>query len=220
MTTVTNINFHGIGSPRRQLESGEATYWVSKSSFLGILDELVDDPSVRLSFDDGNASDIEVALPALVERGLSATFFVLAGRLDERGSVAAEQVRELVSAGMRIGSHGMHHRSWRSMSAADTRVELVEAKDMLSEAAGAAVTEAALPLGSYDRRILSDLRRLGYGRVYTSDQARAGAGAWLQPRFTVTATDTASSVRHTMVQRPTLYRRAERRAARVVKQLR
>jgi len=35
---------------------------------------------VQLSFDDGNRSDVGIALPALLERELSATFFVVAGR--------------------------------------------------------------------------------------------------------------------------------------------
>lgn len=220
MSTATNLCFHGIGTPGRALEPGEDRYWVSRDAFLRILDALVDRPSVLLSFDDGNVSDVEIGLPALVERGLTATFFVLAGRLEDRGSLAADQVRELVSAGMRIGSHGMHHRSWRAMSIADTQLELVEARDILTEVSGRVVDEAALPLGDYDRRVLHDLRRHGYRRVYTTDQAPATVGAWLQPRFGVTATDTDRSVRRTMLRNPGLARRAERTAARLVKSLR
>ena len=220
MATVTNVCFHGIGEPRREMEPGEAPYWVTRDSFHRVLDELVDRPGVRISFDDGNASDVEIALPALQERGLSATFFVLAGRLDHRGSLALDQMHELVRAGMRIGSHGMHHRSWRAMTAAESRLELVEARDILSETAGRPVTEAALPLGSYDRRLLADLRRQGYRRIYTSDRAHAGEAAWLQPRYSVTAADTVQSVHQTMLSRPGLVSRAERRAARTIKSLR
>lgn len=220
MATVTNICFHGIGEPRREMEPGEASYWVTRDSFLRVLDALVDRPGVRISFDDGNASDVEIGLPALQERGLSATFFVLAGRLEHRGSLAFDQMHELVAAGMRIGSHGMHHRSWRAMSPAESRVELVEARDALSETAGLPVTEAALPLGSYDRRLLADLRRQGYHRIYTSDRAQARETAWLQPRFSITAADTVPSVHQTMLSRPGIVRRAERRTARTIKSLR
>jgi peptidoglycan/xylan/chitin deacetylase (PgdA/CDA1 family) len=220
MATVTNVCFHGIGDPDREMEPGEASYWVTPDSFLRVLDEFVDRPGIRISFDDGNASDVEIGLPALQERGLSATFFVLAGRLEHRGSLALDQVHELVAAGMRVGSHGMHHRSWRGMSAGDSRVELVEAREVLSEVAGQAVTEAALPLGSYDRRLLADLRRQGYQRIYTSDRVQTSESAWLQPRFSVTATDTVPSVHSTMLERPSLVHRAERRALRTVKSLR
>lgn len=220
MATVTNICFHGIGEPRREMEPGESSYWVTRDSFLRVLDALVDRPGVRISFDDGNASDVEIGLPALQERGLSATFFVLAGRLEHRGSLASDQMHELVGAGMRIGSHGMHHRSWRAMSSAESRLELVEARDALSETAGRPVTEAALPLGSYDRRLLADLRRQGYHRIYTSDRAQARETAWLQPRFSITAADTVPSVHQTMLSRPGIVRRAERRTARTIKSLR
>lgn len=220
MATVTNVCFHGIGTPDRDLEPGEASYWIGRDSFLGVLDELVDHPEVRISFDDGNASDIEIALPALVERGLTATFFVLAGRLEGRGSLAADHVRELRRAGMRVGSHGMEHRSWRAMSPAESRVELVEARTVLTEVVGERVVDAALPLGLYDRRLLADLRRHGYQRVYTSDRDRAGERAWLQPRYSVVSTDTAESVRSAVLDRPGIAHRAERRLARTVKSLR
>jgi len=220
LATVTNVCFHGIGTPDRDLEPGEASYWIGRDAFLGVLDVLAEHPEVRISFDDGNASDVEIAMPALVERGLTATFFVLAGRLEERGSLAVDHVRELRRAGLRVGSHGMEHRSWRSMSPAETRVELVEARDVLAEVAGQPLTEAALPLGLYDRRLLADLRRHGYRRVYTSDRDRAGEQAWLQPRYSVVATDTAGSVRTAVLERPGLAHRAERRLARTVKRLR
>ena len=77
---VLNVSFHGIGAPGRELEPGEDPYWVDTERFLRILDEIATWPSVRLSFDDGNASDLRVAAPALADRGLTAQFFPLAGR--------------------------------------------------------------------------------------------------------------------------------------------
>ena len=121
---------------------------------------------------------------------------------------------------MPIGTHGMSHRSWRDMSPSESRVELVEARDALTEVTGQPVVEAAMPLGMYDRRVLADLRRHGYERVFTSDQAASRADAWLQPRFSVTRSDTAASVRHGMLSRPPLVQRTERRVAQLVKGLR
>jgi peptidoglycan/xylan/chitin deacetylase (PgdA/CDA1 family) len=220
MAAVTNVCFHGIGTPDRVLEPGEADYWIGQDAFLGILDELTGRRDVRISFDDGNASDVEIALPALVERGLTATFFVLAGRLDDAGSLARDHVRELGNAGMRIGTHGMHHRSWRGMSPAESHLELVEAREAIAEVAGRRIDEAALPLGMYDRRVLSKLRRHGYRRVFTSDRARASESAWLSPRHSVVSTDTAASVRNVVLTEPGTAQRAERLLARTVKRLR
>src|SRR5262249_30889771 len=150
---VINVLFHGIGMPRRELEPGEDNYWVSEDRFLNILDELATLTEVRISFDDGNASDTEIALPALLERGLRAGFFVLAGRLGQPGSLDDDGVRELARHGMGIGSHGMLHRSWRKMDPGTCHDELIAARDRLRAVTGAEVDTAACPLGRYGRRV-------------------------------------------------------------------
>lgn len=194
MPLLVNVCFHGVGTPGRELEPGEEAYWITESVFLGVLDLVRDRPGVRLSFDDGNASDVTIGLPALRERGLKATFFALAGRLDEPGSLQRSDLRQLASEGMTIGTHGMDHVPWRGLSSADVIREMQDARTMLAEAAGVGIEEAALPLGRYDRTTLGHLRRLGYTAVHTSDRRRARAGAWLQPRYSVVASDTAESV--------------------------
>ncbi len=42
----TNIGliFHGIGTPRRDLEPGEAAFWISRDRFLDVLDLVAADP--------------------------------------------------------------------------------------------------------------------------------------------------------------------------------
>jgi peptidoglycan/xylan/chitin deacetylase (PgdA/CDA1 family) len=197
-----NVCFHGIGFPGRTIDDDEARYWVSRDAYLRILDELATWPATTISFDDGNASDVEIGLPALAERGLSATFFVLAGRLDTSGSLSTDEVAALWQAGMRVGSHGMNHVSWRAMPPAVRQRELVEARATIAAIVGE-VTEAALPRGQYDRTTLAWLRRLDYRAVHTSDRRPAVTGAWLQPRFSVTADDTPETlVRAALAPRP------------------
>ena len=220
VAALVNVCFHGIGVPARDLEPGEAPYWVSHEQYVAILDLLVGDPRVRISFDDGNASDIELGLPGLQERGLAATFFVLAGRLDQPGSLGSDDVRALVDAGMTIGTHGMDHVPWRGLDAAALSRELVEARSTLTSVAGRPVDEAALPLGRYDRRLLAELRRLGYRAVHTSDRAWARPGRWLQPRFSVHSDDTVDTVRQRALTRPSRTRRLERAAVTTVKRWR
>ena len=65
---------------------------------------------------------------------------------------------------------------------------------MIADAIGHPVDEAAVPLGAYDRRLLAELRRLGYRKVHTSDRRLASDEAWLQPRFSVVSTDTAETL--------------------------
>ena len=216
---IINVLFHGVGTPRRLLEPGEDRYWVDRQRFLRLLDELVGRPEVRISFDDGNISALDIAMPALVERGLRADFFVVAGRLGEPGSLDADGVRELHRWGMGVGTHGMAHRSWRGMDPPTRTRELVLAREQLSGVVGAAVDVGACPLGRYDRRLLADLRRLGYHRIYTSDRRWSRDGAWLQPRFSVRRHDTPASLRATVLHRSVADRSA-RRVIGLIKRLR
>lgn len=216
---ITNLCFHGIGQCRQERETGEARYWVSVDVFRGILDDVLDSPDVRISFDDGNRSDVDIALPALQDRNLSATFFSLAGRLRDPASLSPADLRDLRNHGMDIGSHGWSHVPWRGLSHAAAARELIEAREALAEASGGEILDAALPLGRYDRRLLSQLRDARYRAVFTSDRFRARAGSWLQARHSVTASDTVDSIR-TLVTRHTSVSEVRNVTASLVKRIR
>ena len=159
------------------IDDDEARYWITADEYLRILDEIATWPATVISFDDGNASDVEIGLPGLLERGLTGTFFVLAGRLDTAGSVTTQQVAELGAAGMRVGSHGMDH--------------VVVAVDVPRRPAPGArrgprghrrrspgtSTEAALPRGQYDRGTLGRVAPAGvHGRAHLRPAPRDGRG--------------------------------------------
>jgi peptidoglycan/xylan/chitin deacetylase (PgdA/CDA1 family) len=184
-----NLTFHGIGEPPRPLDPGEQSAWITREEFLSLLDSVSGRDDVAISFDDGNASDLEHALPALRERGLSATFFLVSGRLGTESFLDEDGVRALASAGMEIGCHGMRHRPWRGLDEHALHEEVTEAKTVLERAIGRPVTLAACPFGSYDRRVLRALRRSGYRYVYTSDRGTARRGDFLQPRNSVGSYD-------------------------------
>jgi peptidoglycan/xylan/chitin deacetylase (PgdA/CDA1 family) len=96
---------------------------------------------------------------------------------------------------MEIGLHGMHHRSWPDLSRESLDEELIAARGALEESLGEALHVAACPFGSYNSRVLSRLRELGYTRVYTSDGGSADPEGWMQARNTVRAGDSGNSVR-------------------------
>ena len=192
---MINLGFHGVGTPERELEPDEEQYWVDAELFGELLDTALELPEVRLTFDDGNASDLSLALPMLLERGLTAAFFVIAGRLGQPGSLAADDVRALADAGMTVGTHGMRHRPWRFLDEEGYREELDAARELLEAAAGARIEEAACPYGAYDRKALRALKQRGFRRVYSVDRRPARRDAWLQPRYVIRRSDTADTVR-------------------------
>jgi peptidoglycan/xylan/chitin deacetylase (PgdA/CDA1 family) len=186
-----NLTFHGVGEPQRELEAGEQNVWISRDRFVALLDAVTGRDDLRITFDDGNVSDVDAALPELRERGLQATFFVVAGRLGEPCFVDESGVRALADAGMGIGCHGMRHRPWRGLDDQALTEELVEAKAVLERVIERPVIDAACPFGSYDRRVLRRLRGCGYRRVYTSDRGTARVTAFVQARNSVGLRDSA-----------------------------
>ncbi len=214
------ICFHGVGPHRPHAPSAEEPYWLPRDTFLRFLDEFVDWPSAQLSFDDGNASDAEIVLPALVERGLSAVFYPLAGRLDQPGSLSKEQIRSLVEAGMGVGSHGWAHVPWAQLAPECYGREMEEARTLLSEASGQQVNQVALPFGSYNRKVLRQLRIQGYSAVASSDQMVFRPGDWLTPRFTIRSHDTPEGLRERIERATTRRHRAQLKLRLAVKRLR
>jgi peptidoglycan/xylan/chitin deacetylase (PgdA/CDA1 family) len=216
-TEVVGISFHAIGVSSVPLTTEDRAYAITRDVFLAVLDEIAERSDVEVSFDDGFASDVEIALPALTERGMSAAFFPIADRLGRPGYVDSAGLRALSSAGMIVGTHGMRHRSWRGLDNDLRHEELVAARSAIAEAAGVDVTAAACPFGSYDRRVLRALRECGYQRVFTSDRRRAQAGAWLQPRYAVRRRDNIQTIRESILEPRPLYERARRAASARVK---
>ena len=216
---VVNLTFHGVGEPDAATTPGEREVWASVEQFEAILDAVAGRGDVRISFDDGNASDVEHALPALTARGLHATFFVVAGRLGAPGYLGEDDLRDLTAAGMRIGSHGMQHRKWRNLADAELGEELQTSRRRLEDVVGGPVSHAACPFGAYDRRVLRALRGYGYDRVFTSDGGPAGAGDWLQARNSIQHGDGPSAVAQ-ILSAPPLAARLGRQAKLAVKRWR
>lgn len=218
--SVVNLTVHGIGPVIRTLEPGEEQTWVSVTQFEQVLDATVGRPDVRITFDDGNSSDLELALPRLLERGLTAEFFVLAGRLGENGKLDTDGVRELESAGMRVGSHGWAHRDWRRIDETQAAQEFSEAHRVLAELTGHPISRVAVPFGSYDRKVLNRARQARVTRVYTSDGGRANPNSWLQARNSLRHDVGPEWTKRVLDGTPSMALRARRRAARVVKRMR
>jgi peptidoglycan/xylan/chitin deacetylase (PgdA/CDA1 family) len=188
MTERLVLNFHGVGAAPSSVPAAEVPYSCPADAFCAMLDEVMElsagtSTSIEITFDDGNLSDATVALPALLARGLTASFFVCAGRIGQSGFVDAAALRELLAAGMSVGSHGWNHVDWRRADDKTLAQETQGALDEISAVIGHRVDEVGVPFGSYDRRVLNQLRRTGVRTVYTSDGGRATLAGWLVPRL-------------------------------------
>ena len=210
------VIFHGIGPPARTLEPGEAPYWISKDHFASVLDQIcaLPDPTrVRISFDDGNLSDLEIALPLLLQRGLRADFFVLTGRIGKPGSLDVDGILALQAAGMEIGSHGIHHLRWSSLDQDTLAAEVAHSRLTLQGICAKPLLSAAIPFGTYNARVLRALRMAGYTSVYSSDGGPMNAQAFLRARSSVRTEMSPSVTQDILVAKTSLRRRIRRAVA-------
>lgn len=206
--TEIYLTFHGIGTPGPQVPLQEVPYWLSAERFAAIVDLVGrSGRSVRLTFDDGNASDLAIATPILKRAGLTATFFVLTDRLGADAYLSEADLVRLRDEGMAIGAHGMAHVAWTSL-APDALAEQVSTSfARLSGILGAPVREVAVPFGAYDASVLDTLKACGATRVYTSDRGTATSNAWLVPRNTIRADMDIPQVENIVMNRMPVRRR-------------
>jgi peptidoglycan/xylan/chitin deacetylase (PgdA/CDA1 family) len=121
-----------------------------------------------LTFDDGAASDYTEAFPALLELRLRATFFVVPTLVGTTGHVTWAQLREMVAAGMEVGSHSMTHPFLDRLDRAGIVREYGESRAILEDRLGLGVRSASLPRGWEPPGLGAILTELGYRAFCTS----------------------------------------------------
>jgi peptidoglycan/xylan/chitin deacetylase (PgdA/CDA1 family) len=220
---LTIINFHGIGEPARDLEPGEAPYWLSRDQFCAVLDRIAMDANrhcLSITFDDSNKSDLAIAVPELQARGLTATFFILTGRLGAKGSLHESDVKELFGLGMDIGSHGVAHRDMTRLSPYELDDELGRSKAVLESISRRPVDTVSIPFGRYNARVLKAVRRAGYRAAYSSDGGHTTYRHFLRSRRSIRADMSLDDVGNILTKKATLADRIRRGLWLGIKQLR
>lgn len=178
------LMYHGLHEDAAQRGRFDAVYSVQPHHFAQQLDWLRDNgyrtvllrdldnasdlKRVVITFDDGDASNAEVALPLLRERGMVAEFFVTADFVDQPGMLTALELRALTEAGMCVQSHGATHRYLADLSDAELDRELADSKRRLEAWTQQPVDALALPGGRGAERERAAALRLGYRHVLNS----------------------------------------------------
>jgi len=141
------------------------------------------DRRVAISFDDGDVSNLEVALPLLQARGLTATFFVTSDFIGQPGMLAASDVRALADAGMEVGSHGRSHAFLADLDSDALRAELLDSRARLQDLTGREVASIALPGGRGGERERQAALAAGYRVLFGSvpgPNRHPHADGWLE----------------------------------------
>jgi len=123
---------------------------------------------VAITFDDGYHDNYEQAFPALLDLGVTATFYVIAGLIADKAMkptrriydglkmMTKEQIVEMSNAGMEIGSHTWSHCEFKHADRETLRHELETSKKYLEDLLGREVTSFCYPNGEVPVNIPED----------------------------------------------------------------
>ncbi|MBL8746946.1 MAG: polysaccharide deacetylase family protein [Phycisphaerae bacterium] len=124
---------------------------------------------IVITFDDGWESQYSEAFPVLRRLGFHATFFVFTDAVGCPGHVTWDQVREMRSAGMEIGSHTLSHARLPGLEPWPMWKELAWSKDRIEHELDEPVEILAYPFGEWDDAVIAASERAGYREAVTTD---------------------------------------------------
>ncbi|MFR9776602.1 polysaccharide deacetylase family protein [Micromonospora sp. MS34] len=123
---------------------------------------------VLITFDDGFPDLAETALPVLLRHRLTATAYVIVARVGTAPSPHGDpsldwdQLRELRSHGVEIGSHSWRHRALDCLGPAGLHQEVAASRQLLEDRMGASVRSFAYPYGYHSNAVRTAVRAAGY----------------------------------------------------------
>lgn len=188
LSGVPVLLYHGLArSEELRIPAREQRFWVSGEGFRAHLQQIRQagrvsqslaeawyrsrtgaQPGVALTFDDGLATDYEVAFPALIEAGARADFFVNTSRLGGAGYLDWQQMAEMQKAGMAFNSHSHEHVVLTRLSPRALASQLGTSRKMLEDGLGHSPEFLAVPYGFVNRRVVETALELGFRAVCTS----------------------------------------------------
>ena len=110
-----------------------------------------------ITIDDGWYDGFTYAFPILQRHGFVATFYVIAGRIDEPDFLSSIQLGDLVAADDDIGDHSMDHANLTALGAADLKYQIDAAAARIAQVTGYWPESLAYPSGYEDTKVIAAL---------------------------------------------------------------
>lgn len=135
-----------------------------------------------VTFDDGLESVVENALPELEKRRIPTTLFIVTEVLggfprwqnmggadaSQEKAMSEQQLQQLPSELVTIGSHSMNHSFLPSADKDQLRLELMGSRAKLEKILNRRVSLFSFPYGAFNASVLDRCREAGYERVFTA----------------------------------------------------
>lgn len=126
--------------------------------------------SPQITFDDGHISQYKYALPALQQEAVTGTFFITAAWVNrEQEFMNWRHLRELVSLGHQVQSHGWSHALLSHCSHRKIRDELRRSCHSLEDGLGTRIDAISMPGGRWNQAVLAACAEEEYQTVYISN---------------------------------------------------
>jgi peptidoglycan/xylan/chitin deacetylase (PgdA/CDA1 family) len=155
---------------------------------------------VALTFDDGYADFRHRAMPVLARHGMTASVYVVAGRLSgcndwdadapQLPLLSIDDVRAAAAAGHEVGSHTLTHIRLAGADPDAVRCEVVQSRAVLEDLLQQPVTGFCYPYGSQDDAAVAAVEAAGYEYACATNHY-AGSGLHRLPRYYVGQRDGA-----------------------------
>ncbi len=123
---------------------------------------------IIITFDDGYDDAASAALPALEKAGMRGVFYIISDFVDKPRYLTSQQIKEMASKGMEIGSHTRDHHDLAKLDEVHQRKELAESKARLEELIGKPVTSFCYPAGRYNQITTRLAKEIGYTTATTT----------------------------------------------------
>jgi len=176
--TCTVLYYHSIPPDQRAKFAQQLDVLLRYAKPICVADRVELESGMRyvgVTFDDGFANFVEVALPELARRNIPSTVFVVADALGKAFGpnghaervMSIHQLQQLPNL-VTIGSHTSTHPFLPSLNESDARRELVQSRKKIEEILKSNTQVFSFPFGGFDQKLVDLCRQVGYRRVFTT----------------------------------------------------
>jgi peptidoglycan/xylan/chitin deacetylase (PgdA/CDA1 family) len=173
------VYYHSIPREQRERFAHQLDTLLRRAKPVSLGDRLTLEPGVRyagVTFDDGFENFVDVALPELTKRAIPSTVFVIAHALGKAFGpdgqaervMSAQQVRDLPTHLVTIGSHTLRHPFLPRLSDQDSRFEIMESRNEIERILNRKVLIFSFPYGGFSEKLVEFCREAGYQCVFTT----------------------------------------------------